>query len=125
MIKLFDPHVTIDEVEAAKEVLLSHNWASGAGTNKVKEFEEGLCKYLNARDVVAVNSGTAALHLAMEVLGIKNKDVFVPSLTFVSTAHASRYGGGNPVFVDVDPDTLCMDPVDLERKVSCCTSTHG
>lgn len=118
MIKLFDPHVTEAEVNAAREVLQSHNWASGAGTGKVKEFEEKFSAYIGSKDAVAVNSGTAALHLALSVLDIKGKDVLVPSLTFVSTAHAVFYNGGNPVFVDVDPDTMCMDPADLEKKIN-------
>jgi perosamine synthetase len=117
MIKLFDPHVTDDEIHAAKEVLLSRNWASGAGGNKVKKFEDMFNEYLGSREVVAVNSGTAALHLALAIIDLKDKDVLVPSLTFVSTAHAALYNGGNPVFVDVDPVTLCMDPGDLERKI--------
>jgi perosamine synthetase len=118
MIKLFDPHVTEDEVNAAREVLQSHNWASGAGAGKVKEFEEKFNAYIGSKDVVAVNSGTAALHLALSVLGVEGKDVLMPSLTFVSTAHAAVYNGGRPVFVDVDPDTMCMDPDDIENKIT-------
>jgi dTDP-4-amino-4,6-dideoxygalactose transaminase len=116
MIKLFDPHVTEDEISSVKDVLRSHNWASGAGTGKVKEFEEKFNTYIGSKQVVAVNSGTAALHLALSLLDIKDKDVLVPSLTFVSTAHAVVYNGGNPVFVDVEPDTLCMDPADVQKK---------
>lgn len=118
MIKLFDPHVTNEEVEAAKDVILSRNWASGAGTNKVEEFETALKNYLSSSEIVAVNSGTAALDLAVSLFDVKDKDVLVPSLTFVSTAHAAVYNGGNPVFVDVDPKTLCMDPDDLLRKIN-------
>lgn len=118
MIKLFDPHVTEEEVNAARGVLRSHNWASGAGAGKVREFEEKFSAYLGSKDAVAVNSGTAALHLALSVLDIKGKDVLVPSLTFVSTAHAVVYNGGNPMFVDVDPDTMCMDPADVEKKIT-------
>lgn len=118
MIKLFDPHVTEEEVNAARDVLQSHNWASGAGTGKVKEFEEKFNAYIGSKQAVAVNSGTAALHLALSVLGVAGKDVLVPSLTFVSTAHAVVYNGGSPVFVDVEPDTLCMDPADVQKKLS-------
>jgi dTDP-4-amino-4,6-dideoxygalactose transaminase len=118
MIKLFDPNVTEEDLNAAKDVLKSHNWASGAGTGKVKEFEEKFSDYIQSKQVTAVNSGTAALHLALSLLDITGKDVLVPSLSFVSTAHAVVYNGGNPVFVDVEPDTLCMDPADVGRKVS-------
>lgn len=118
MIKLFDPHVTEEEISAARAVLKSHNWASGAGTGKVKEFEEKFNAYVGSKQVVAVNSGTAALHLALSVLGVAGKDVLVPSLTFVSTVHAVVYNGGNPIFVDIKPDTLCMDPDNVQNKVS-------
>lgn len=63
MLKLFDPNVTEQEVSSVKEVLLSHNWASGAGLDKVKEFEDEFCKYLGTKAVVTVNSGTATLIL--------------------------------------------------------------
>lgn len=116
MIKLFDPHVTEEEIKAATDVLRSHNWASGAGTGKVKEFEEKFNAYIGSIQVVAVNSGTAALHLALSLLDVRGKEVLVPSLTFVSSAHAVIYNGGKPVFVDVEPETLCIDPVDVQKK---------
>lgn len=117
MIKLFDPHVTDDEVAAARDVLLSRNWASGAGTNKVKEFEDAFNSYTGSSQCVALNSGTAALHLAASLYDVNGKDVYVPSLTFVSTAHAAIFNGGNPVFIDVNPETLCMDASSLQEKV--------
>jgi perosamine synthetase len=117
MIKLFDPHVTADEIHAATQVILSRNWASGAGLNKVKEFEDMFMMYLGSNGVVGVNSGTAALHLAVSMIDVRDRDVLVPSLSFVSTAHAAVYNGGRPVFVDVQEDTLCMDPSDMQRKI--------
>ncbi|HKR74860.1 MAG TPA: DegT/DnrJ/EryC1/StrS family aminotransferase [Candidatus Nitrosocosmicus sp.] len=117
MIKLFEPNVTEEEVIAAVEVIKSKNWASGAGSGKVKEFEDKFNSYIGSKEAVAVNSGTAALHLALSLYDVKNKVVFVPSLSFVSTAHAVLYNGGIPVFVDVKQDTLCMDPEDLKEKV--------
>jgi perosamine synthetase len=117
MIKLFDPNVTDEEVKAATQVILSRNWASGAGLNRVKEFEELFAKYIGSYGVVAVNSGTAALHLALSMFDIKGRDVLVPSLSFVSTAHAVVYNGGNPIFVDVEENTLCMDPSDVRIKI--------
>lgn len=117
MIKLFDPHVTEEEVTAARDVILSHNWASGAGANKVRVFEEVFKSYLGTEAVVALNSGTAALHLALYVSGIGKSNVLLPSLSFVSTAHAVRFNNANPIFVDVDPNTLCIDKHDLENKI--------
>lgn len=117
MLKLFDPNVSEEEVAAAREVLLSHNWASGSGLKMVNRFEEKFCKYIGCKSIVTVNSGTAALHLALSLLASENRDILVPSLSFVSTAHAAKYNNANVVFVDIDPINLCMDPDDLERKI--------
>ena len=118
MIKLFDPHFDKEEKEALLEVLESGTWASGAGTGKVNEFENKFNKYIGSDECTAVNSGTAALHLALLQLEIKDKEVLVPSMTFVSTVHAIQYAGGKPIFVDIDQKTLCMDLVDLGKKIS-------
>jgi dTDP-4-amino-4,6-dideoxygalactose transaminase len=117
MIKLFDPDLSEEEILAAKKVLLSKNWASGSGTGKVKEFEESFNKYISSKATVAVNSGTAALHLALSLYEPSNKFIFVPSMSFVSTAHAVMFNNAKPIFVDIDEKTLCMDPFDLETKV--------
>ena len=65
-----------------------------------------------------MNSGTAALHLAATLCEINGKEVILPSLSFVSTAHAIMYNGGIPVFVDVNPHTLCIDPEEIKKKIS-------
>jgi dTDP-4-amino-4,6-dideoxygalactose transaminase len=117
MIKLFEPHVSEEESNAAKEVILSHNWASGAGLGKVKEFEDRFNSFIGSKEVVSVNSGTAALHLALGSSDIKGGTVLLPSLSFVSTAHAVLYNNARPIFVDINPDTLCMDIRDLESKL--------
>jgi dTDP-4-amino-4,6-dideoxygalactose transaminase len=106
------------EIKSVIKTLKSGFWASGAGTGNVLEFEKKFKMYTNAQECVAVDSGTAALHLALNVLDVYKKEVLVPSLTFVSTVHAIMYNGGIPVFVDVTPDTLCIDPVDLENKIT-------
>jgi len=116
-IKLFDPIIGKEE-EVIKKVLQSHFWASGAGIGYVSKFEQKFNKYIGSDDCVALNSGTAALHLALSLIDIKNKEVILPSLSFVSTAHAVIYNGGKPRFVDVDPDTLCMDPQDIESSIT-------
>lgn len=117
-IKLFSPSITNKEIIASKKTLKSLNWASGAGKGKVLEFETKFKKYLNAKDCIALDNGTAALHLSLNIIDVKSKEVLVPSLTFVSTVHSVLYNGGIPVFVDVDPKTLCLDIVDLEKKYS-------
>jgi len=117
-IKLFNPDVGSQEVKAVKNVLLSQFWASGAGVGKVKEFEDSLNKYIGSDTCVALNSGTAALHLAISLYDVKGKDVLVPSLTFVTTVHSIVYNGGRPVFIDVDPETLCISIEDLKQKLT-------
>ncbi len=117
-IKLFDPSIDKNEERALKRVLHSGFWASGAGTGKVQEFENKFNKYIGSKKCVAVNNGTAALHLALSLLNIKNKEVILPSLSFVSTAHAVIYNGGIPVFVDVEPKNLCIDPKLIKKAIT-------
>jgi len=117
-IKLFDPKFDSREIHVATKALKSSHWASGLGIGKVSEFESKFRNYTNAKECVAVNSGTAALHLALNLFDVKRKEVLVPSLTFISTIHSILYNGGKPRFVDIDPNTLCIDPIDIERKVT-------
>ena len=117
-IKLFDTAIDEREVKKAVKTLTSGFWASGAGGGQVQEFEKNFKKFINSKSCVSVNSGTAALHLAATLCDIKGKEVILPSLSFVSTAHAIMYNGGIPVFVDVDPHTLCIDPEEIKKKIS-------
>ena len=117
-IKLFDPAIDEREVKKVVKTLMSGFWASGAGGGQVQEFEKNFKKFINSKSCVSVNSGTAALHLAAALCDIKGKEVILPSLSFVSTAHAIMYNGGIPVFVDVNPHTLCIDPEEIKKKIS-------
>ncbi len=121
-IKLFDPHVEQAEENAVKKLLRSKFWASGAGTGNVLKFEKEFKNYVKSKSCVAVNSGTAALNLALSLFDIKNKEVILPSMSFVSTAHCIIENGGKPVFVDIEPHTLCIDPKKIEQAVSKNTS---
>jgi len=117
-IKLFDPVSGLSEENALKKTLKSHFWASGSGLKKVQEFENKFAKFVEANQCVAVNSGTAALHLALSLENIKNKEVILPSLSFVSTAHSVIYNNAKPIFVDVDPVTLCIDPDSIRKSLT-------
>jgi len=117
-IKLFEPSIGKDEENAIKRVLKSKFWASGAGTGKVLEFEKKFKKYVNSKNCIAVNSGTAALNLALSIYDIKNKEVILPSLTFVATANAVIMNGGKPVFVDINPYTLNVDTEKIENSIT-------
>jgi perosamine synthetase len=116
MIQVFKPWIDEREIEAVTKVLES-GWI-GLGP-KVAEFEQKFAEYVGAEHAVAMNSGTAALHLALLALGIGPGDeVLVPTITFVSTAHAVEYCGAKPVFVDVEADTLCLNAKDAERRMT-------
>ena len=117
-IKLFEPTFGKEEEKATLRILRSKFWASGAGIGNVAMFEKKFNNYIGSQKCVAVNSGTAALHLALTLNDIRGKEVILPSLSFVSTAHAIIYNGGIPIFVDVDPNTLCIDPVKIQKAIS-------
>ncbi len=121
-ISLFEPYVSKEEVIEVSKVIKGKFWASGSGTGKVKEFEEKFSKFVGCKNSVAVNSGTAALHLALGSCNVEKTEVLVPSITFVSSAHAAIYNNAKPKFVDVDESTLCIDIDDLEKKISQKTS---
>jgi len=118
IIKLFDPFVDKKEEDVIKKVLHSRFWASGAGTNQVLKFETAFKNYIGSQSCVALNSGTAALHLALSLLDLKGKEVIIPSLSFVATAHAVILNNAKPVFVDVDATTGCLDPQQVENSVT-------
>ncbi len=122
IIKLFDPYVTKNEEKYLISALKSGHWASGAGSKYVSLFEKKFQEYIGAKACVSVNSGTAALHLALSVANVTGKEVIIPSLSFVSTAHAAMYNGGKVIFADIDPVTLCLDPESVRKKISKKTS---
>lgn len=110
-------HQSVDEadIEAVVAVLRSDWLTTGP---LVERFERALAAYVGAAEGVAVSSGTAALHGAMHAIGIGPGDeVIVPPMTFAATANAVLYQGGTPVFVDVEPETLLLDPARVEDKI--------
>jgi perosamine synthetase len=119
MIPVLRPVYGPEEAEAVRQVLES-GW-SGLGP-RTKEFEQEFAKYAGAKFVAGTNSGTSALHLALEVLNLASRErtaeVIVPTLTFVSTVQAVILAEAIPVFADCDPVTLCVDPEDIRRKIS-------
>lgn len=116
MIPVFRPSLDQEELDAVKEAFDSR-WI-GLGP-KTGEFENQFAEYLGARHAVGVNSGSAALHLALKVLDLRPGDeVILPSLTFVSCAHAVLYCGAKPIFADVLEDTLTLDPEDVARRMT-------
>jgi len=117
-IKLFDPVIGVSEKNVLIRVLKSKFWASGSGVGAVSRFENEFKKFVQSNSCIAVNSGTAALNLAFSLLDVKNKEVILPSMSFVSTAHCIVENGGIPVFVDVDPNTLCINSEKIEYAIT-------
>jgi dTDP-4-amino-4,6-dideoxygalactose transaminase len=110
------PDTGDDEIRTVVETLRSGSLTTGA---KVKQFEENFAFYTGAAHAVAVNSGTAALHLALDAIGIKEGDeVIVPTMTFTATAEVVLYFKARPVLVDCEADTLNIDPDQIERKIT-------
>ena len=117
-IQLSKPLVTSAEESIINKVIKSHFWASGSGVGYVKKFENSLNKFTGSNTCIGVNSGTAALNLALSLFDLKNKEVLIPSLTFVSTAHAVILNGAKPIFVDVNPKTLCLDEKQIQNSIT-------
>jgi dTDP-4-amino-4,6-dideoxygalactose transaminase len=102
-----------------KEVVASikSGWL-GTGP-KVKKFEDMFKKYKGTKYSIALNSCTAALHLSMLAIGLKpGNEVIVPTMTFAATANAVIHAGGIPIFADCERDTMNIDPLDIERKIT-------
>ncbi len=106
----------IDEKDlAAVERVLRSDWLTTGPA--VPEFERQFAQAVGAREAVAVSSGTAALHAAVAALGIGPGDeVIVPAMTFAASANCVVYQSGTPVFADVDPGTLLIDPAEVARR---------
>jgi perosamine synthetase len=105
-----------DDIAAVVEVLRSEWLTTGP---KVEEFERAFAEFTGAGHAVAVSNGTAALHAAMDALGIHPSDeVIVTPMTFAASANCVVYQGGLPVFADVDPATLLLDPAQVEARIT-------
>ncbi len=116
VIFLSTPHIGDIEHEFVMEAF-ADNWIAPLGPN-VDAFERELADYVGVADAAATNSGTAALHLALVLLGVSTGDtVFCSSFTFIATANPIIYQGGRPVFIDSEPESWNMSPVALERAL--------
>lgn len=105
-----------EDIASVISVLKSEWWTTGP---VLRRFEKEMSKFCHCAEAVAVSSGTAALHCAYHAIGIGPGDeVIVPAMTFSATANAVVLCGGTPVFADVDADTLLIDPVSIETKIT-------
>ncbi|SDC89232.1 DegT/DnrJ/EryC1/StrS family aminotransferase [Geotoga petraea] len=116
MIKITTPVLGEEELKEVKKVLDSGYLVQ----NKyVKLIEEFISKYVGTKHAVAVSSGTAALHLSLLSLGIKEGDeVIVPDFTFPATVNVVEMVGAKPILVDIDPETFCINTEEIESKIT-------
>ncbi len=111
--------VSEEDIAAVTTVLRSDWLTTGP---KVGEFEKTFAQFTGTKDAVAVSNGTAALHTALHGAGIEaGSEVIVPAMTFAATANAAVFLGATPVFADVDPETLLIDPQSAERLITAKT----
>lgn len=115
-IRLAQPIVDDDEKRAVVEALDSGQLAQGP---RVAAFEEAFAAYVGVKHAVAVNTGTAALHVALLAHGVgPGDDVIVPALSFAATANVVLHAGARPVFVDVRDDDFGIDPASVEAAIT-------
>lgn len=115
-IQFHKPYLNQETIDDVINTLKSGWWTTGP---KVLQFEEEFKKYIGAKYAVAVNSWTAAAHLMLEAINIKEGDeVIIPSITFTATAEIICYFKAVPVIVDVDPNTLNIDPKAVEKAIT-------
>jgi perosamine synthetase len=115
-VPFFRPRITEDEITEVADTLRSGWLTTGP---KTKAFEAAFAGAVGATHAIALNSCTAALHLALEALGLKpGEAVLVPSMTFAATAEVVRYMGAEPILVDCHPDTLQMDMDDAGARLA-------
>lgn len=115
-VRMASPYHSPEIEDAVMSVLESGRLIQG---QKVMDFENALADYLGCKHVIAVSSGTAALHLAFLALGVGPGDeVITTPFSFASSANAIFYCGATPVFVDIDPKTFNIDPVLIEQSIT-------
>ena len=120
MIPAAKPLIGADEQAAVQRVLESGMIAQGP---EVAAFEEEFSAIVGGRRCIAVNSGTSALHLGMLAAGIGPGDeVIVPSFTFAASGNSVALTGAQPVFVDIEPGSFCIDPSAVEAAITDTTA---
>ena len=113
---LSPPHISDNEKKYVDEAF-EQNWIAPVGPH-INKFEDELSKVSEGLDVAVLSSGTAAIHLALILLGVKNNDhVICSSFTFSASVNPIIYLGASPIFIDSEQDTWNMDPFLLEQAI--------
>jgi len=117
MIPIAEPCLGQEELDNAIQAIKS-GWISSQG-KYILEFEQKFAQYCGVRYGIATSNGTVALHLALKALGVGEGDeVLVPTLTFIATANTVTYCNARPVFIDSHPDYWCINPAQIEGKIT-------
>ncbi|MFX0132304.1 MAG: DegT/DnrJ/EryC1/StrS family aminotransferase [Candidatus Hodarchaeota archaeon] len=112
------PDIDQEEIDAVVKVLKSKKLTALSG-RQIKKFEKQFAKYCGTKYAVAVNSGTAAIHVALAALEVGPGDeVIVPPYTFVATTTPVLHNNAIPIFADIDKRTYCIDPEDIKKRIS-------
>jgi len=115
-VPLFKIHTEPSDVRRVTDVINRGSfWADGP---EVKEFEEKIAEYMGVKYALTYNSGTSALHALLLAYDVKDKEVIVPSMTFISTATAVLMAGGIPVFAESESETLGLKTSDVEKRIT-------
>ena len=120
MIPINKPFFDEEEIKATVRVMQSGILTSKSGSGfNVTKFEEAFAKYIGSKYAIALNNGTSALHSSLIAAGVgRNDEVIVPSFTFVATAEMVALTGAKPVFIDIDPNTFCINPAEVESAIT-------
>jgi perosamine synthetase len=117
LIPISQPSVSEMEISHVTDAVKS-GWVSSLGPY-IESFERSFAEYCGTKYALTVSNGTTGLHLALLAVGVRPCDeVIIPDLTFIATANAVTYTGAQPVMVDIDPETLCLDPEAVERAIT-------
>ena len=120
-IYLSPPHMSGEELELVKEAFAS-NWIAPLGPH-VDGFENDIAQFTGVAHAAALSSGTAAIHLALRLLGMQPGDeVLCPTFTFSASANPIAYEGGHPVFIDSEPRSWNLDPALLAEELAACAA---
>jgi dTDP-4-amino-4,6-dideoxygalactose transaminase len=117
------PYIPDEDIQAILG-LIEQSLRSGTLTMGplVKDFEAQFAAMVGVKHAIAVSSGTAALQIALRCIGVAGREVIVPTETFVASANSVILAGGKPVFAEINPETLCLDFTDVERRITSKTT---